>query len=121
TLICASTANRFIEVTPEGETVSQVDITDLVPPSATAGATFRAMRFPVNYDGFRGTDLFHAAPTLVNTASMRVGPSAPAALVTAWGEGLVNGTGASATNVEITDSSGRQLTVSPFHLSTRSI
>lgn len=136
TLICNSNAFRIIEVTPEGEVVWEVDIGEAAAAGAGGGGggAFRATRFPVNYDGLRGTDLFRAAPALVNAASMAGGPSAPAALATALGEGLAASSAAAGagplpgtlagTSVEVTDSSGVRrfaslLSVSPTRINFR--
>jgi len=116
TLICVSNAFRIIEVTPEGDVVWEADIAEATAIGGGGGGTFRATRFPVNYDALRGTDLFRAAPTLVSAASMRSGPSAPAALATALGEGFASSTAAAearplprtlaGTSIEVTDSAG---------------
>ncbi len=51
TLICVSTANRLIEVTPEGGVVWELDIGSLTVPGPIAGGTFRATRIAPNYAG----------------------------------------------------------------------
>lgn len=105
TLISISTVFRIIEVTPEREVVWDANIEDLAGPNG--GGTFRANRFPPNYEGLRGTDLFREAPALVNMASMRGGPSAPGAMVEAQGTGLP--AALAGTTVEVADGSGSKL------------
>ena len=97
TLICISNANRLVEVPPEGDIVWDADIT----PSdvAAGGGSFRATRFPVNFDGLRATPLFRPARVLLSTASLTGGATAPGALVTALGDSL-------GARVEVTDAAG---------------
>jgi uncharacterized protein (TIGR03437 family) len=105
TLICISTVFRTIEVTPESEVVWETNIQDLAGPNGSG--TFRASRFPPNYEGLRNTDLFREGPTLVNAASMIGGPSAPGGMVEAQGTGLPSAL--AGTTVDVTDASGSKL------------
>jgi uncharacterized protein (TIGR03437 family) len=78
TLVCVSTANRLIEVTPEKEVVWDLDIAEL---GAGGSGTFRAVRFPPSFEGLRPLGFFEPAPSLMNAASRIAGPFAPASLV----------------------------------------